>query len=153
MTLVSLAGFALIVWGFSRAQQDPTILYAPPAALRLVTALLTVPAFLLLAAAYVPANGLKAAVGHPMSLSVAVWALAHLLSNGNLADLALFGGFLVWSTASFVNSRRKDRRAGTRYPAGTLRGNAILLIVGLAAWAVFAVFVHAWLTGFDPMAG
>jgi uncharacterized membrane protein len=73
--------------------------------------LLTLPAFILLVAAYVPGNRIKAAIGHPMVAGVKLWALAHLLANGSLADLLLFGGFLAWAVASFAAARRRDRAA------------------------------------------
>ena len=79
-------------------------------------------AFILLAAAYVPGNGIKAWVHHPMVLGVKVWALAHLLANHTLADLLLFGSFLVWAVLDFRAARQRDRAGQVRYPAGTLGG-------------------------------
>jgi len=85
--------FGLIIWGFGLARHDPVVLWTPPVAMRHVAALLTLIAFVLLAAAYVPRNAIKARVHHPMVLAVKVWAFAHLLANGRLADLLLFGAF------------------------------------------------------------
>jgi uncharacterized membrane protein len=113
-------------------------------------ALLTVPAFVLLAAAYVPGNRIKAAVGHPMVAGVKTWAFAHLLANGTLAAVVLFGAFLVWAVVDFASARRRDRAAGTRYPAGAVSRDAIVLVVGLAAWALFAFLLHGWLIGVSP---
>ena len=97
-TVVSLIGFALIVWGFGQARLQPVVLWQPlPAGVRHLASLLTLVAFVLLAAAYVPRNGIKARVHHPMILGVKTWALAHLLANHTLADLLLFGSFLVWA--------------------------------------------------------
>jgi uncharacterized membrane protein len=149
---VSVIGFALIIWGFGIARDNPLTVYEPAPWLRHVTALLTLVTFLLIVATYVPRNSFRALVGHPLSLSVVSWATGHLLANGRVADILLFGGFLVWSAISFANSRRKDRKAGTAYPPGTLRGTAIVLIVGLIAWAVFALWLHVWLFGVSPMA-
>ncbi|EIM04068.1 NnrU family protein [Rhodanobacter denitrificans] len=149
--LVSLIGFALICWGFGLARQHAVLLYVPPLALRHANALFTLIAFVLVAAAYVPRNHLKAAFGHPMLLGVMVWAFGHLLATGMLHDVLLFGAFLLWAVALFVASRRRDRLEGTRYPAGTLRGSALTLVIGVVAWAVFARWLHLWLIGMSPM--
>lgn len=149
--LVSLVGFALICWGFGLARQHAVLLYVPPLALRHANALFTLIAFVLVVAAYVPRNHLKAAFGHPMLLGVMVWAFGHLLATGMLHDVLLFGAFLLWAVALFVASRRRDRREGTRYPAGTLRGSALTVVIGAVAWAVFARWLHLWLIGMSPI--
>lgn len=148
---LSIGGFALLCWGFGLARQQPVMLWDPPMALRHVAALLMLVSFVLLAAAYVPRNGIKARVHHPMILSVKTWALAHLLANGNLAHLVLFGSFLVWAVFDFSSARRRDRVAGTVYAAGTTRGTALTLVIGVAAWAVFAIWLHGWLIGVRPL--
>ena len=107
-------------------------------------------AFVLLAAAYVPRNGIKARVHHPMVLSVKLWAFAHLLANGTLADVLLFGSFLVWAVLSFRAARRRDRAAGTRYPAGSLAATLATVVIGGVAWALFAFRLHEWLIGVRP---
>jgi uncharacterized membrane protein len=147
----SLAGFVLIVWGFGLARANPIQVWDPPTWTRLVTVLLTLPAFVLIAAAYVPANHLKAALGHPMVLGVKTWAFAHLCSNGRLDAMLLFGAFLVWAVFSFRAGRRRDRAAATSYPAGTLKGDAIAVVAGVVIWAAFGRFLHAWLIGMSPM--
>jgi uncharacterized membrane protein len=146
-TVVSLIGFALIVWGFGQARLQPVVLWQPlPAGVRHLASLLTLVAFVLLAAAYVPRNGIKARVHHPMILGVKTWALAHLLANHTLADLLLFGSFLVWAVFSFRSARSRDRAQGTRYPAGTAAATAVTVVVGIAAWAAFAFWAHgAWI--------
>ncbi len=149
-SLLALAGFVLIVWGYGLARQAPVFLWTPPTAMRHVASLLTLVAFVLLAAAYVPRNGLKARLHHPMVLGVKVWAFAHLLSNGTLADVVLFGSFLVWAVLDFRSARGRDRAAGTVYPAGTLAGSAIAAVVGVAAWAAFAFWLHAAWIGVAP---
>ena len=148
-SLLSLAGLALAIWGYGLARQNPVVLWAPPVAMRHAASLLTLAAFILLAAAYVPRNALKARLHHPMVLAVKVWALAHLLSNGNLADVLLFGGFLLWAVLDFRAAR--DRAQGTRYPTGTLAGTATTVVLGSVAWAVFAFWAHALLIGVSPM--
>lgn len=151
--LVALVGFVLVCWGFGRARQLPLVLYAPPLALQHANALFTLVAFVLLAAAYVPRNHLKAALGHPMLLGVVVWASGHLLATGMLHDVVLFGAFLSWALLMAVVLRQRDRLAGTPYPAGTLRGDLLAVAIGVAAWALFAFWLHRVLIGVDPMAG
>jgi uncharacterized membrane protein len=96
-SVVSIAGFVLIVYGYGAARLEPVVLYLPPVWTRHLASLLTIPAFILLVAAYVPGTRIKRAVGHPMVLGVKTWARAHLLANGMLADVLLFGAFLVWA--------------------------------------------------------
>lgn len=149
-TLLSLAGFALIVWGYGAARQQPVALWGSPGWTRHAAALLTLLAFLLLFAAYVPGNAIKAKLGHPMVLSVKVWAIAHLLANNTLADLLLFGGFLVWAVFDFRSARQRDRAAGTVYPPGRAVPTAVALALGLVAYVGFAFWAHqAWI-GVSP---
>ncbi len=150
ISVISLLGFVLLVWGYGLARADALDLWQPPRWTGHVTALLTLPAFVLLVAAYVPRNRIKAAVGHPMILGVKLWAFAHLLSNGRANDVVLFGAFLAWAVFDFAAARRRDRLAGTRYPAGTAARDATVIAVGIAAWALFAVFLHGWLIGVRP---
>jgi uncharacterized membrane protein len=149
-SVVSAVGLVLIVWGFGLARTEPTFLWTPPLWTQHLAGLLTVPAFILVVAAYVPGNRVKTRLGHPMVAGVKVWAFAHLLANGTLAGVALFGAFLAWAVADFASARRRDRRAGTVYPAGTFARDAVAVIVGLVAWAAFAFFLHGWLIGVRP---
>ena len=148
--LVSLAGFGLIVWGYGLARVEPVVLWAPPLWLRHLASLLTVPAFVLLTAAYVPGNRIKAALGHPMVIGVKTWALAHLLANGTMVGALLFGSFLVWAVLSFRAARRRDRSDGTRYPPGALARDGITLLIGLGAWLLFAFYLHQSWIGVYP---
>ena len=150
-SLVSIAGFAVLVWGYGVARQHPVVVWTPPRGMAHVAALLTAIAFVLLAAAYVPRNQIKAKVHHPMLLGVKTWAFAHLLANGTLADIVLFGAFLVWAILDFAASRRRDRAAGTVYPAGTAARTGITVVAGLVAWAVFAFMLHGPLIGVRPL--
>jgi uncharacterized membrane protein len=148
--LTSIAGFILIVWGFSLARTAPVVLWTPPLGMRHVTAALMLVAFILLVAAYVPGNHLKSKIGHPMLAATKTWALAHLLANGALADIVLFGAFLIWAIADFAVSRRRDRAAGVTYPAIGIGRDAITIVVGLVAFVWFAHVGHAWLIGVRP---
>src|SRR5690606_26415442 len=110
-------------------------------------------AFILLAATYVPGTRIKARVGHPMLLGVKFWALAHLLANGALADLLLFGSFLIWAVVLFVALRRHDRLAGVTYPAQGVSRDVIAIAVGLVGFVVFALLLHQPLIGVRPFGG
>jgi uncharacterized membrane protein len=149
-SLLSLATFAVLVWGYARARQNPVLLWSPPVGMRHIAALLMVIAFILFVAAYVPGNWFKAKLHHPQFLSVKVWAFAHLLANGTLVDVLLFGGFLTWAVLGFTAARRRDRAAGTVYAPATARGTAITVVAGLVVWAVFAFWLHGWLIGVKP---
>ena len=151
-SVASLVGFVLIIWGYGMARQDPVLLWLPPMWLRHVAILLNLVAIVLFAAYVVPSGWLKARLGHPMLLSVKVWAFAHLLANSTLADLFLFGAFLVWAIADFVANRRRDRAAGTVRIAGPLRNDAIAVVVGFAIWAALLWRVHEWVIGVSPLA-
>jgi uncharacterized membrane protein len=113
--------------------------------------LLTVPAFILLAAAYVPHNRIKAKLGHPMLAAVKIWALSHLLANGSLADMILFGSFLIWAIVGFAVLRKRDRIAGDTRAPGTGKADGITILAGLAGWVVFAFFLHTLLIGVNPL--
>ena len=149
-TVLSLAGFALILWGYGMAREAPVLLWLPPRWTRHLAALLTIPAFVLLAATYVPGNSIKARLHHPMMLGIKTWALAHLLANGTLAQVLLFGSFLVWAALSFRAARQRDRVGGVAYAPGRLGPTLVTVAVGLVAWAVFAFWAHAALIGVRP---
>lgn len=148
--VASLAGFALIVVGYGQARAVPITLWDPPLWTRHVSALLVLFALVLLAAAYVPRNRIKAAVGHPMILGVKIWAAGHLLANGTLADLLLFGGFLLWAAFDYRAARRRDRTHGRVVVTPTLAGTVATIIVGVGLWAAFAFHLHGWLFGVRP---
>jgi uncharacterized membrane protein len=150
LSVVSIAAFALIVWGFGRARMADVVLWLPPPWTRHAAALLTLVAFVLVAAAYVPGTRIKAALGHPMVAGVKTWAVAHLIANGTLADVVLFGSFLAWAVVDFVSARRRDRAAGRTYPPGPVTRDALAVVVGVAAWAAFAFWLHGPLIGLRP---
>ncbi|MCC6197954.1 MAG: NnrU family protein [Burkholderiales bacterium] len=109
-SLLSAAGLVLVVWGYGQARLDPVVIFSPPPWTRYATSLLVLPAFVLIAAGNLPGTKMKAALGHPMVLGTGLWAFAHLLSNGLLADVVLFGAFLAWAIADYASARRRDRR-------------------------------------------
>ena len=152
-SVLSLLGLVLIVLGYGAARENPTWLWVAPVWTRHLAALLTLVAFVLLAAAYVPGNSIKARLHHPMVLGVKVCAFAHLLANGTLADLLLFGGFLAWAVAAFAAARRRDRAAGTVYAPGRALPTGATVVAGMVLWAVFAFWAHGALFGVKPFGG
>jgi uncharacterized membrane protein len=149
-SLVSALGLVLIVWGYAQARAAPSVLWTSPAWTRPLAALLMLLSFVLVAAAYVPRNGIKARLHHPMVLAAKIWALAHLLANNTAADLLLFSGILLWAVFSFRAARGRDQRAQTVYAPGSASGTGIAVVVGALAWAVFAFWAHAVLIGVKP---
>jgi uncharacterized membrane protein len=149
-SLLSLLGLGLLVWGFGMAREAPVLVWSPPTAMRHVAALLNGLAFVFLVAAYVPGNGIKARLHHPMVLAVKTWALAHLLANGHLAHLLLFGAFLLWAVLDFISARRRDRAQGVQYPAGKFSATLLTLLLGVLLAGAFALWLHGLLIGVKP---
>ena len=150
-SLLSLIAFGLIVWAFGQVRQAPVQLWNPPNGMRHLAALLTLMAFVLLAAAYVPGNQIKAQVHHPMVAGVMLWAMAHLLANGNAGQVLLFGSFLGWAMLSFLAARQRDQQEGTTYVAGKAGATSVTVALGLAAWLAFTLWLHGWLIGVRPL--
>ena len=146
---IAAVGLGLLIYGYGVARQAPVVLYTPPAALRDLALLVMLPVFPLLVAAYFPGR-IKAAAKHPMLLATKLWATAHLLGNGTLVDVLLFGGFLVWAVADRISVKRRPR---ANVPGAPPRpyNDAIAVIVGLALYAVFVFGAHRWLFGVSPL--
>jgi uncharacterized membrane protein len=161
-TLVSLVGFGLIIYGFDQVRWDSPMLWMPPVWVKHVAALLMLLSLVLLACAHAPRNAIKAKLHHPMVLSVKVWALAHLLANPRVADLVLFGAFLLWSVLNFRAARKRDRLAAALAQetgeAGTLLVPEVSAAatwravgIGVVVWAVLLSRGHEWLFGVSPL--
>ena len=146
-SVASVVGLGLIVWGYGEARLMPTVLWSTPVWTRHLAALLMLLAFVLLVAAYVPGNALKARLQHPMVLGVKAWALAHLLANNTLADVLLFGSFLVWAVLDFRSARRRPVAASV---SSGLLPTVVTVAVGAVAWGVMAFWAHGWLFGVRP---
>jgi uncharacterized membrane protein len=152
-SLASALGLALLIWGYGQARQQPVVLWASPLWTRHLAALLTLPALILLVAAYVPGNSLKTRLRHPMLLGTKLWAAAHLLANNTLADVLLFGGFLVWAALCFRAARARDAAAGLKAEVGSAALAVLAAVLGTAAWAGLAFWAHALLFGVRPFGG
>jgi uncharacterized membrane protein len=141
-SLVSVAGFALFVLGWRQA--DASLLYAPAPALRHVAFALVPLAMILLAAAYLPAGKIAAAVRHPMLAGVKLWAFAHLLANGEVRSVILFGAFLAYGVLDRIAVKR--RNAPVR-EAGPLRNDVIAVVAGLGVSALLVFWLHQYVGG------
>ena len=148
-SLVSAAGFGLIIFGYGQARGGAP-LYSPPPALIHLTFVLVWLGFIGVVAAYWPGNHIQRALGDPMVFGVGLWALGHLLANATPAALALFGGFLVWALVDFVSLRR---RGSSRGPAPRAINTVLVVITGSVLTGLFAHVLHLWLIGVAPFAG
>jgi uncharacterized membrane protein len=156
--LVSILGFYLLVVGYGEARLQTVALWNPPIFTKHINMLLMLLSSILLMATYIPRNHFKMRLGHPMVLSVKVWALSHLLANGNLADLVLFGSFLIWAVLNFRSARARDRAqvqnsdANEKAPLKpNLLATLIALFGGMGLWAVITFVLHAKVVGVAPM--
>jgi uncharacterized membrane protein len=147
--VLAIVGFVLLVRGFSVAREMPVVLYTPPAWMRHVTFLFMLPVFPLLLATYFPGR-IKAAAKHPMLAAVKFWAFAHLLSNGTLADVLLFGGFLAWAVLDRISLKRRPPQRIHTAPARPFN-DVLVVVVGLALYALFIGWAHVRLFGVSPL--
>jgi uncharacterized membrane protein len=124
-SVVSAVGLALLMWGYGIARRDPVVLWTPPVWAPHLAALLTLIAFILFLAAYIP--------------------------GGTLNAVVLFAAFLVWGVLAYFAARRRDLALGAVYPAGTLGKDGIAVVGGAVAWVVFAFWLHGWWIGVRPL--
>ena len=153
--LYSLAagiGLALLIVGYGIARHEPVVLYTPPAGLRHLALLLMLPVFPLLFAAYLPGR-LSRMARHPMLLATKLWAAAHLLANGTLADVLLFGGFLAWAVADRISVKRRAPDQAHAVPGAPPRAmnDPIAIVGGLAVYALSVLWAHRWAFGVSPL--
>ena len=147
--LISLIGLGLIIQGFALARHAPIVLYTPPSYLRLAAFLFMLPVFPLVIAAYLPGR-IKTAMKNPLLVAVKCWAFAHLLANGGLADVLLFGGFLAWAVLDRISLKRRPPLAIRTAPAGPFN-DAIAVLFGLGVYALFIGWAHQRLFGVSPL--
>ena len=148
---VSLVGFVLIVWGYHLAHQTAPVYYVTTFAMVHVTATLMLIAFIVLASFHMPAGWIRSRLKHPMLVAVKIWAFAHLLVNGDLASIVLFGSFLVWAVADRISEKRRLRAGITHDPVFvSYRYDGIAVVVGLVLYGLFVWKLHYWLIGVQP---
>lgn len=148
--VVSIVGFLLMIKGYNLTRAEPVPLYVPPTALRHIAAIVMLPVFPLLLATYLP-GAIKRGVKHPMLTATKLWAAAHLLANGNLGDVLLFGGFLAWAVADRISLKRRQPAGPQTLPGGRFN-DLIAVVAGFALYVLFVAWAHARLFGVAPMA-
>jgi len=145
-TLVSLAGLALIVWGYGEYRAHEWLqIWTPPNYMRHVTEGLMLFAVLFITAAFIPSH-IKAWLKHPMLASVKTWALAHLLSNGDLGSIVLFGAFLAWGVYARISAKRRGDAGATTAPAGWTN-DAIVVVLSVVIYFLLGYYFHPYLIG------
>lgn len=149
-SLVAIAGFYFIVTGYAAARMEPVVLYAPPTWLRHVAALLLLPVFILFFAPYLPGR-IKTATRHPQLIAAKLWAVAHLLVNGTLADVVLFGSVLAWAVADRISMKRRPVRPVPGAPVSAIN-DVLLVVIGIAAYVAMVAWLHQTWFGVAPFA-
>jgi len=147
-SIISLIGFFLIVQGYAQARLEPTLLYVSPSWLGHVSALLMMPVFILFIAPYFPGK-IRAVTKHPQLIAVKLWAVSHLLVNGMLADVILFGAFLIWAVADRISMKKRSSLPAHALPR-SIMNDVIIVVLGLAFYGVFAMYLHQRLIGVAP---
>jgi len=148
-SLIAAIGLALIIWGYALARQTPVVLYVPPEWLRYMALILLVPVFPLLLSTYLPGR-IQAAARHPMLVATKLWAFAHLLVNGTLADVLLFGAFLVWAVADRISLKHRAEPWVPRLPLSAAN-DVIAVFGGLGIYVAFTLWLHTLLIGVSPL--
>ena len=148
-SLIAIAGFVVMLWGYGVARQNPIVLYDTPYWMRYVTAVLMLPVFPLLLAAYMPGR-IKTTLKHPMLIATKTWALAHLLVNGGAHDVMLFGGFLAWAVIDRISLKRRTPRPTPAVPA-TKFNDISAIVLGLILYVAFVQWLHVEWIGVSPL--
>ncbi|WP_407519250.1 NnrU family protein [Methylobacterium oryzisoli] len=149
-TLLSLVGLVVLGLGYGQYRANAYVeIWSPPVWTRHLSLLLVLLAFVAFAAAYLPGQ-IKSRLKHPMLVGVKLWATAHLLANGDLGSMLLFGAFLAWAVAARISIKRRDEvkaHAGPAAAPAGWRNDALAVGIGVVAWFVFARVLHPWLIG------
>lgn len=152
-SLVSLIGLVLIVYGYHKLQMTPdknVVLWEPPAALRHVAVALMLPAMIFLVASLVPSR-IRTALKHPMLIAIKTWALAHLLANGDLASMILFGSFLAYAVYDRISVKRRNAGSPISVLPPKPINDVIVVAAGIALYAVLLFWAHQHLFGVAPI--
>ena len=150
-TIISLIGFVIMVIGYGQARQNTVVLWQPNSFLIYIALALNLIAFIFLAGSSPSNNAIRLKLKHPMILGVKVWALAHLISNGTLVDLILFGAFLIWAVLDFRSARKRPIHFAEQAQVST-KATAITIAIGVILWVAFIFGLHQYLIGVSPLA-
>ncbi len=148
-SVLSILGFVVLIYGYGQARFDNVFFYSAPTWMTHVQLLLMLPAMILLAASQLPAGRIKKAVKNPQLIGVKIWAIGHLLVNGDLASILLFGGFLIWAVIVVISTKKR----GQTFPDQTsVMGDILSIVIGIGIWLAFAFWLHEWLIGVPVIA-
>ncbi len=150
-TIISLLGFVIMVISYGQARQNTVVLWQPNAVLIYIALVLNLIAFIFLAGSSPSNNAIRIKLKHPMILGVKVWALAHLLSNGTLVDLILFGSFLIWAVLDFRSARKRPIHIPEQAQIST-KATMLTIASGVILWVAFIFGLHQLLIGVSPLA-
>jgi uncharacterized membrane protein len=146
-SLVSLAGLALIVWGYARYRATGWIdVWHPPVAFRHITLLLMLPAVILVVASYIRGR-IYTTLKHPMLAGIKLWAAAHLLANGDLGSIVLFGSFLAWAVYDRISLKHRADVGAPPIPVGGAGNDVIAVAVGVVVYLALAFAFHPLVIG------
>lgn len=154
-SVFSLVGFALIVFGYHKLQINPgknPVLWDPPSWTRHIAFLLMIPAFILLAAFLIPSR-IRVAAKHPMLGAIKFWALAHLITNGDLGSLVLFGGFLAYAVYDRISVKHRSAPSPLGGGTGGPMNDVLVVVAGLAMYALMLFWGHGALIGMPLVSG
>src|SRR6478736_1131603 len=145
--LASIAGLALIVWGFGHYRADGWIdVWYPPKAMKHITVALMLPAVILVVASYLRGR-IYSTLKHPMLAGVKLWAAAHLLANGDLGSIILFGSCLAWAVFDRISLKRRGEAGGPPIPGGGPTNDLIAIAVGVIAYLALGFAFHPAVIG------
>jgi uncharacterized membrane protein len=147
--LLSFLGLYFIVTGYGALRENPSIIYFGAQSLRPLVSILMLGGFILFLAPYFPGK-IKAAAKNPQLLSVVLWAFSHLLVNGNLADILLFGSFLAWAIVDLISMKKRQQRVVSPLKASWVN-DVIVIVVGTVFYVIFVIFLHSYLIGVPLM--
>ena len=150
-SLASFAGLALIVWGYSVYRATGWIdVWYPPVAMRHITLLLMLPAVIFVVASYIRGR-IYTTLKHPMLAGIKLWALAHLLANGDLGSIILFGSFLAWAVYDRISLKHRSDPGAPPIPVGGFRNDVIAVVLGAVVYLGLALVFHPFVIGVPVM--
>jgi uncharacterized membrane protein len=152
-SIASTVTLILLIYAFSIARYETTVLYSPPAWASHITITLMLIACICLVAGFLPAGYIATKTRHPMVLAIKIWALAHLLANGDSAGVLLFASFLVWGVILRISLKRRARAGEiVQKPFVSAKYDAAAVVLGIVLWGAIIWKLHEWLIGVSPLA-
>jgi len=146
-SLVSAIGLALIVWGFAAYRATGWVdVWSPPRMMKHITEALMLPAVILVVASYIRGR-IYATLKHPMLAGVKLWAFAHLLANGDLGSIILFGSVLAWAVIDRISLKHRADAGAPPIPVDGVRNDVIAVVVGVVAYLALGGLFHPYVIG------